>query len=147
MFVTKIFTFDAAHALTKYYGKCENLHGHTFSLHVTVEGPVDSNGMVIDFVVLKRMVKRLVLNKLDHQNLNDHFENPSSENLVMWAWDQLKDLSVHLQKELEDPNLGEDLKAYLKDIENLDRSSGGGVKLYELKLFEGSNSFVTYRGE
>jgi 6-pyruvoyltetrahydropterin/6-carboxytetrahydropterin synthase len=149
MFVTKIFTFDAAHAITKYYGKCESLHGHTFELHVTVEGPVDQNGLVIDFVILKRIVKRQVLSKVDHKNLNEHFENPSSENLVMWMWDQLADLPTLLKEELEDSNLGEDLKAYLETVDDLDRSSetADRIRLHELKLYESRTSFVTYRGK
>lgn len=149
MLLTKIFTFDAAHALTRYYGKCENLHGHTFTLHVTVEGPVDENGLVIDFIVLKRIVKRRVLDHMDHKNLNETFENPSSERLAEWIWAQLVDLPELLREEMDDPNLGEDLKSYLKDTADLDRSSGAGspVRLHEIKLFESATSFVTYRGE
>jgi len=49
MLVTKDFNFDAAHFLTKYHGKCEHLHGHTYKLRVTVEGRVQENGLVLDF--------------------------------------------------------------------------------------------------
>ena len=55
--VTKQFDFEAAHFLTKYHGKCERLHGHSYKLFVTVEGPLQENGMVIDFVILKKIVK------------------------------------------------------------------------------------------
>lgn len=147
MLVTKIFTFDAAHALTRYYGKCERMHGHTYRLEVTVEGEVDSNGLVIDFVLLKRLVKRHVLDHLDHHNLNDFFENPSTELVAEWIWNQLKDLPQHLKVELQDPNLGEALKAYLGQTNDLDRSiSYGGVRLYAIKLCESETSSVTYRG-
>ena len=146
MFVTKKFTFDAAHALTQYYGKCENLHGHTYRLGVTVEGPVHDNGMVVDFVLLKRIVKRVILSELDHQNLNDHFENPSAEVVALWIWGELEDLSSLLKEEIEDPNLGEDLKAYLKDVDGLDRAAFEGVRLYEIKLAETEDNVVTYRG-
>ena len=147
MYITKIFTFDAAHALTQYYGKCENMHGHTYRLEVTVEGPVAENGMVVDFVLLKRIVKRRVLEKLDHQNLNDHFENPSAELIAQWIWEQLENFDALLKEEIADPNFGKDLKAYLKDVENLDRSVGAGIKLYEVKLAETTNNIVTYRGD
>src|SRR5262245_23223378 len=112
MFVTKEFRFDSAHFLTDYYGKCERVHGHTFKLEVTVEGKVQSNGLVIDFVVLKRIVKKQVLDKLDNYLLNDIVENPSAERMAIWIWDQLKDLRKLLAEELDDPNLGEALKAY-----------------------------------
>ena len=90
MFVSKEFTFDAAHFLTKYHGKCERLHGHTYKLRVTVEGPVGEDGMVMDFVELKRLVKEKVIDRYDHQSLNDFFENPSAEVVAMKIWEDLK---------------------------------------------------------
>lgn len=89
MFVSKEFTFDAAHFLTKYHGKCENLHGHTYRLRVTVEGPVQEDGMVVDFKALKTLVKEKVIDRYDHQNLNDFFENPSAELIASKIWDDL----------------------------------------------------------
>lgn len=97
MFVSKEFTFDAAHFLTKYHGKCENLHGHTYRLRVTVEGPVGEEGMVVDFKVLKSLVKEKVIDKYDHQSLNDFFENPSAELIAVQIWNDLaKELPVKL---------------------------------------------------
>lgn len=146
MFITKCFTFDAAHALTRYYGKCENLHGHTYRLEVTVEGPVRDNGMVVDFLLLKRVVKRQVLDQLDHQNLNDHFDNPSAENIAVWIWERLSNLESLLRTELTDPNLGEDLARYLKETEGLEHGGVEGVMLVEVKLAETADNVVTYRG-
>lgn len=97
MLVSKEFTFDAAHFLTKYHGKCENLHGHTYRLRVTVEGPVGEEGMVVDFKVLKNLVKEKVIDKYDHQSLNDFFENPSAELIAIQVWNDLvKELPVKL---------------------------------------------------
>ncbi|MCC7197699.1 6-carboxytetrahydropterin synthase QueD [Candidatus Peregrinibacteria bacterium] len=149
MFVTKIFTFDSAHFLTNYYGKCERMHGHTYTLEVTLEGDVQSNGLIIDFVVLKRIVKKHVLDKLDHQTLNDVIENPSAERVVLWIWDQLKDLPKLLEAEQDDPNLGEDIQKYFKaedgkDFQKMD--FGKTLRLHELKLWETATSCVVYRG-
>lgn len=149
MLVTRKFTFDSAHYLTNYYGKCEKLHGHTYTLEVTLEGDVQSNGLVIDFVVLKRVVKKHVLDKLDHQCLNDVIENPSAERIVIWIWDQLKDLQKILKEEQDDPNLGEDIKKYFKAddkgaLEKMDFSTT--LRLHELKLWETQSAFVTYLG-
>ena len=44
MKVTKEVTFDSAHMLSNYSGKCQNLHGHTYKLQVTVEGPIAVEG-------------------------------------------------------------------------------------------------------
>mgnify|MGYP001598046069 CR=1 FL=1 len=90
MLVSKEFTFDAAHFLTKYHGKCENLHGHTYRLRVTVEGEIGEEGMVVDFLELKKIVKEKVLDKFDHHNLNDFFENPTAELVAKFIWDELK---------------------------------------------------------
>ena len=151
MLITREFTFDAAHFLTDYYGKCERMHGHTYKLQVTLEGEVQANGLVIDFVVLKRIVKKHVLEKLDHYVLNDVIENPSAERVVMWIWEQLKDLPTLLKEEMDDPNLGDDIKAFLKEDDKgstLDKSKfSKALKLYEIKLWETEKAFVTYRGE
>ncbi len=119
MFVTKEFTFDSAHFLPNYHGKCENMHGHTYRLQVVVDGPLDSEGMVIDFALLKKIVKSKVLDKLDHQTINDIIKTPSAENMAIWIWEQLVDSS-------ELPN---------------------EVRLHEIKLWETPNSFVTYHGK
>ena len=58
--VTKVFTFDMAHALYGYDGPCKNIHGHTYILSVTLKGKVinennhPKNGMVIDFSDFKK---------------------------------------------------------------------------------------------
>ncbi|MEG6566702.1 6-carboxytetrahydropterin synthase QueD [Thermoanaerobacterium saccharolyticum] len=93
MKVTKVFTFDSAHNLTKYNGKCENLHGHTYKLEVTVEGSMDDEGMVIDFAQLKAIVDSEVVKKLDHTYLNDVLGfNTTCENIAMWMWKKLDPL-------------------------------------------------------
>ena len=57
MILIKEFEFDAAHYLPEYNGKCEKLHGHTYKLVVKIDGTPDKEGMVIDFVRLKEIVK------------------------------------------------------------------------------------------
>lgn len=149
MFVTKEFTFDAAHFLPNYYGKCEKLHGHTYRLQVTVEGAVGSNGLVMDFVLLKRIVKKQVLDKLDHQFINDVISISSAENTAIWIWNQLADLKSLIQKELEDPNLSDALTQYFKDAkEGIDSSDFSAlIRLHEVRLWETPTSFVTYHGQ
>ena len=70
--VTKQFTFETAHALHGYDGKCRNIHGHSYKLDVTVIGePISDTqnvkcGMVIDFGDLKQIVKKEVVDVWDH---------------------------------------------------------------------------------
>ena len=90
MRVTRAFTFDAAHDLPWHPGKCRNLHGHTYRLEVSVEGPVGSHGVVTDFADLDDVVHREVIDRLDHTYLNDVLDNPTAENIAADIWKRLE---------------------------------------------------------
>lgn len=70
--ISKEFTFEMAHALFSYNGKCAGLHGHSYHLTVTVVGQVNNDtadvrqGMVMDFSLLKEIVNRDVVDAFDH---------------------------------------------------------------------------------
>lgn len=102
--------------------------------------------MVIDFVILKKIVKEKIIEKFDHQCLNDFFENPTAENVAVWIWNELADLPSLLQAEKDNPNLPEEIKKLLKDREGAEKEVSTDVKLYEVELFETANSSVKYRG-
>jgi|TARA_Y100000034_G_scaffold133368_1_gene198643 6-pyruvoyltetrahydropterin/6-carboxytetrahydropterin synthase len=88
--VTKLFEFEACHHLPNYDGACRNLHGHSYKLEVEVKGEVDvESGMVMDFSELKSVVKELVIDEYDHANLNDFFDMPTAENMVVKIFDDL----------------------------------------------------------
>ena len=84
--VTKHFSFEACHHLPHYVGACHKLHGHSYKLSVTVTGEIEQEGekagMIIDFKDLKKIVKKEVVDVLDHSYLNDIFPNPTAENMV-----------------------------------------------------------------
>lgn len=93
--VTKILNFDAAHSLPDHEGKCRRLHGHTYTLEVSVEGSLQSDGpaagMVMDFSDLATEISRLVIEPLDHTHLNEIFDFvPTAEALAVWAFGVLK---------------------------------------------------------
>jgi len=91
MYLTKSFTFDSAHNLTGYEGSCENLHGHTYKLDVAVSGPLSDDGMVVDFHDLKTIVKKNIIEKLDHQYLNELLPmRTTCENISFWIWEELE---------------------------------------------------------
>ncbi len=87
--------FSAAHQLRNYGGKCEDMHGHNFEVEVVVEGSdLDEKiQYLMDFKELKRLTKT-VLEKLDHKHINEvecfTEINPSSENIAMFIYRQLK---------------------------------------------------------
>jgi 6-pyruvoyltetrahydropterin/6-carboxytetrahydropterin synthase len=135
VYLTRKFRFSASHRLYKpelsdeenfrLFGKCSNPngHGHNYTLKVTVAGEPDSIGYVMDLKELKDIVNKLLIEKVDHKNLNidvDFMKGiiPTSENIVMQFWKQLES-----------------------------RLYKGNRKLYSMKLFETENNSVEYRGE
>ena len=88
--------FSASHQLRNYGGKCENMHGHNFGVEVVVEGDKldDKVHYLVDFKEIKQLTKD-VLKRLDHKHLNEvecfNEINPSSENLAMFIYNELKD--------------------------------------------------------
>jgi len=94
MELRKSFQFEAAHRLPALPAshKCARLHGHSFRVEIAIEGPVDPTlGWVMDYAELGAVFKPIWA-RLDHYYLNEvpGLENPTSENLAIWIWDQLK---------------------------------------------------------
>ena len=87
-------SYDSAHFLRNYTGKCENLHGH----HYVVEAglayeDVGPGGMAMDFTDAKRVL-RAIANELDHNNINDLEPfttlEPSAENQARWIFEEMQ---------------------------------------------------------
>lgn len=88
MKVTKEITFDCAHMLSNYEGKCSNLHGHTYRLQVTLDGNVNSNTyMLLDFNELKEVLNETVMNSFDHALIVSGAEirEEAEDELLNWA--------------------------------------------------------------
>lgn len=109
VYITRRETFNAAHKISNahwsedknkvVFGKCanKNWHGHNYILFVTVKGTPDpETGFIINAKVLGDIVKEKIIAKLDHRNLNMDVDfipsniHPSSENLVILIWNELK---------------------------------------------------------
>ncbi|ASF38521.1 MULTISPECIES: 6-carboxytetrahydropterin synthase QueD [Halobacillus] len=90
--VSKEFTFDAAHHLHCYEGKCKNLHGHTYRVIFGISGYVDDIGIVIDFGDIKDIWKEQIEIHLDHRYLNDTLPNmnTTAENMVVWIYEKME---------------------------------------------------------
>jgi 6-pyruvoyltetrahydropterin/6-carboxytetrahydropterin synthase len=96
------FRFEAAHRLPKLpeTHKCFRLHGHSFRIELTIEGPVNPDtGWLIDFGELHALFKPLH-DQLDHHYLNEiaGLENPTSEVLAQWIWQKVKPLLSFLTR-------------------------------------------------
>ena len=96
--VTRSFAFEAAHQLPWHQGKCRRLHGHTYRLEVSVEAPLDDNGVVLDFADLAAVVDAEVVDRYDHRYLNDLLDNPTAELLAAEVWKRLEAAGLHLAR-------------------------------------------------
>ena len=130
--VTRRFTFSAAHRYGRpelsdaqnraHFGPLATTHGHTYTLEVTLRGPVDPRtGMVVDLEEVKRVVTEAVLARFDHAFINDDPAFPpgvlpTTENLVLVVWDALA-------------------------------AKLGAERLANLRLWEDPTLYVDYRGE
>jgi 6-pyruvoyltetrahydropterin/6-carboxytetrahydropterin synthase len=99
-------SFSAAHQLhdpglsdeenRRLFGKCVNLHGHNYVLEVVVAGQVDQDtGYVLDLKMLSHVIRQLVIDEVDHRDLNTDVpwlkgRIPTTENLVQAFWERLR---------------------------------------------------------
>lgn len=92
MRITQAFRFEAAHRLPGVppSHRCYALHGHSYRVELTLEGPVDpATGFVVDFFAVEAAFAP-VLARLDHRYLNeiDGLTNPTVELIAVWIWER-----------------------------------------------------------
>lgn len=100
--VCKEFTFDSAHHLHCYDGKCRTLHGHTYKLVIKVSGIPNEVGIAVDFGEIKKLYNLKVKRILDHQYINKALPkmNTTAENIIYWIWNELNEEFKELDKDL-----------------------------------------------
>ncbi len=136
--ITKIFQFEAAHAIEGYDGPCKNIHGHSYELHVSVAATelhgeyIPPPGFIVDFKELKRIVSSTVINALDHKVIlsrcfiEKNLEVSSQENLVS----------------LDVEPTAENLLIFIRRI--LESLLPAGLELAALKLYETKTSYAEW---
>jgi len=136
--ISKEFTFEMAHALFSYDGKCAGLHGHSYHLTVTVTGRVNNDaantrqGMVMDFSELKGIVNRHVVDVFDHAVVLNS-KDPLSQQIIS---SPTKVLITHYQPTSE--NLLADF------AERILAALPPPAKLHSLKLRETATSYAEW---
>ena len=136
--VTKIFRFEMAHALNGYAGDCCYIHGHSYTLHVTIASRepqhdfLQGTGVLYDFKELKKLVNETVINQLDHQLvLSEHYLEQSplltaTENLRVWKIEpSAENMLIYIHKALQ---------AVLPE----------NIFLKKLKIFETNDSYAEW---
>ena len=141
--ISKEFNFDMAHALLGYDGLCKNIHGHSYTLVVTVTGnPIEDkaspkNGMLIDFKDLKNIIKLKIIDRFDHALvLNSDTPAPLLQ-VMMENYDKvvLTDYQPTTENMISD--MADEIGALLP----------GNLKLYSLKLRETPTSYAEWFAE
>lgn len=139
--ITKKFKFEMAHALYGYDGLCKNIHGHSYKLFVTVRGKVKNesgstkNGMVLDFDMIKNIVKPEIIDKYDH-SLVLNADSPHSE-IDFSAFDKVFFLPYQPTSE----NLVADFALKIK------KHLPKGIELYKVVISETATSFAEWNIE
>ena len=91
--------FEAAHRVAGYPGKCDRMHGHSWTVEAVVRGRnLDDLGMLVDFKAVKGALKE-ILDELDHRYLNELEPfasgiNPTAEHLAKHIYDKLAGASL-----------------------------------------------------
>jgi 6-pyruvoyltetrahydropterin/6-carboxytetrahydropterin synthase len=129
---------EMAHALYGYDGLCKNIHGHSYRLWVTLRGPVldepghEKDGMVLDFGLLKRLVKPHIIDKYDHSFVLN--ANSSHANIDLSAFEKVYLLPHQPTSE----NLVNDFVSIIKN------QLPDNIELYKVVLSETANSFAEW---
>ena len=108
IYLTRRERFSAAHRMFRddwsddenysVFGKCSNpnWHGHNYVLYVTIKGmTVPETGFVMNLTELKKIINEVVINRLDHKNINlevDFMKGKiaTTENLAIAIWNELE---------------------------------------------------------
>lgn len=77
--------FASAHFIpSQSAGKCQNVHGHTYHVNLTIGGfSLDESNFLVNFADLKHLVEK----KFDHKTLNEFVEFPSTEAMAKFISD------------------------------------------------------------
>ena len=138
--ISKEFTFDMAHALLGYDGLCKNIHGHSYTLVVTVIGsPIldknsPKNGMLIDFKDLKNIIKQQIIDLFDHALVLNNDSPKDLLDMLMKNYDKI----VLLDYQPTTENMIADMAGKIQGL--LPKN----LKLFSLRLRETPSSYAEW---
>ena len=135
--------FEAAHMLFEYNGACRNLHGHSYALEVTVEGPQDNNfGFVLDFKILDSILKDVIP---DHYFISNKQlpENCPERQIVKI----LKNNNMAVMEYDFEPSAENMVKNFAKEIQEQLYKHNISANVVEVKLWETTNSYAIWKKE
>lgn len=141
MIISKTFRFEASHVLPKHEGKCSRLHGHSWVLIVSIEGPINTEtGFVADYGKLKNLVDEEIVVKLDHTHLGYGvaYCQPSSYSAKGECFKPFYGDKFYPSSENLAVKIGETLTPYIQEL-------GKDVRIHEIIIEETCTSRATWR--
>lgn len=111
-YITKTIEISASHRLRlPYESKCANVHGHNYLIKVRMSASkLNTEGMVVDFSHIAR-----IINKFDHQSLNDFITQPTAENIALTIGLEIEALYPGKLSMVEVQEDRDNVAAYLPD--------------------------------
>jgi 6-pyruvoyltetrahydropterin/6-carboxytetrahydropterin synthase len=138
--ISKEFTFDMAHALLGYDGLCKNIHGHSYTLVVTVIGlPIQDKsspkiGMLIDFKDLKNIIKQQIIDRFDHALVLNSATPKDLTGILIKNFDKI----ILLDYQPTTENMIADMAGRIQDL------LPDNLKLFSLRLRETPTSYAEW---
>ncbi len=138
--ISRRFEFDAGHRVWGHEGKCRYLHGHRYSVILTVQSvELDSLGRVIDFSAIKGIVGSWIDENLDH-NFLSHPSDPILELSSFWKNPEKRPFVMPNGNPTAE-NIAEML--YRKSVELLE---GRPFFVVKVRVYETPNCYAEFRG-
>jgi 6-pyruvoyltetrahydropterin/6-carboxytetrahydropterin synthase len=117
MKIAKEFRWEMGHRLPEHFGKCKNIHGHSYKMLVEFSGELDKNGMIIDYYDIEKIINP-VIEKLDHAfmvNKNDKIvleflEKMNSKRVVVKFESTAENICKYLLSEVSKTELPKNIK-------------------------------------
>ncbi len=116
MKIAKEFNWEMGHRLPEHFGKCKNIHGHSYKMLVEIEGDVLENGMVMDYYHLRDVIDPLV-EKMDHaflvykddKNVIEFLEKMNSKRVIVDFQSTVENITRFFLNEIKKTKMPENI--------------------------------------
>jgi 6-pyruvoyltetrahydropterin/6-carboxytetrahydropterin synthase len=117
MRIAKEFNWEMGHRLPEHFGKCKNIHGHSYKMLVEIEGDVLENGMVMDYYHLRDVIDPII-ERMDHAflvykedaNVIEFLEKMNSKRVVVDFQSTVENITRYFLNEIKKTKLPSNIR-------------------------------------
>jgi 6-pyruvoyltetrahydropterin/6-carboxytetrahydropterin synthase len=117
MRIAKEFNWEMGHRLPEHFGKCKNIHGHSYKMLVEIEGNVLENGMVMDYYHLRDVIDPII-ERMDHAflvykedtNVIEFLERMNSKRVVVDFQSTVENITRYFLDEIKKTKLPSNIR-------------------------------------